>query len=90
MSADRSTRFVVPSGRRAVVGVAVAVLLVVGVGLLLARAAGFAEVRDALESADSTWFAVCFCAQLLAFVGVRRGVPRRLRLGRTRPIPASG
>jgi uncharacterized membrane protein YbhN (UPF0104 family) len=66
VSADRSTGFVVPSGRRAVVGVAVAVLLVVGVGLLLARAAGFAEVRDAIASADSTWFVVCFFAQLLA------------------------
>ena len=51
-------------------------LLVVGVGLLLARAAGFAEVRDALASADSTWFAVCFCAQLLAlsaYAAVFRG-----------------
>jgi glycosyltransferase 2 family protein len=66
VSADRSTGFVVPSGRRAVLGVAVAVLLVVGVGLLLARAAGFAEVRDAIASADSTWFVVCFFAQLLA------------------------
>jgi glycosyltransferase 2 family protein len=66
VSADRSTGFVVPSGRRAVLGVAVAVLLVVGVGLLLARAAGFAEVRDAIARADSTWFAVCFLAQLLA------------------------
>lgn len=66
MSADRSTGFVVPSGRRAVLGVAVAVLLVVGVGLLLARAAGFAEVRDAIERADSKWFAVCLAAQLVA------------------------
>jgi uncharacterized membrane protein YbhN (UPF0104 family) len=49
-----------------VVGVVAAVLLVVGVGLLIARAAGFAEVRDAIERADSTWFAVCLVAQVLA------------------------
>ena len=47
-------------------GVVAAVLLVVGVGLLIARAAGFAEVRDAIEKADSTWFGVCLAAQVLA------------------------
>jgi uncharacterized membrane protein YbhN (UPF0104 family) len=57
---------VVPSGWRTVVGVVAAVLLVVGVGLLLARAAGFAEVRAAIEEADSSWFAVCLLAQIVA------------------------
>jgi uncharacterized membrane protein YbhN (UPF0104 family) len=66
VSSDRSTGFVVPSRWRAVAGVVAAVLLVVGVGLLLARAAGFAEVRDAIERADSKWFAVCLAAQLVA------------------------
>jgi uncharacterized membrane protein YbhN (UPF0104 family) len=66
VSDDRSPGQIVPSGWRAVVGVVAAVLLVVGVGLLLARAAGFAEVRDAIEKADSTWFAVCLGAQLVA------------------------
>lgn len=67
MSDDRFTGgFAVPSGWRAVAGVAAAVLLVVGVGLLIARAAGFAEVRDAIEEADSAWFAVCLGAQVLA------------------------
>ncbi len=76
MSDDRSTGFVVPSRWRAVVGIAAAVLLVVGVGLLLARAAGFAEVRDAIERADSKWFAVCLAAQVVAlsaYAGVFRG-----------------
>jgi uncharacterized membrane protein YbhN (UPF0104 family) len=52
------------------------VLLVVGVGLLLARAAGFGEVRDAIEAADSTWFAICLGAQvvaLAAYASVLRG-----------------
>jgi uncharacterized membrane protein YbhN (UPF0104 family) len=69
VSDDRSTGFVVPSGRRAVVGVIAALLLVAGVGLLLARAAGFAEVRAAIERADSSWFALCLAAQVVALAG---------------------
>ena len=63
---DRSNGFVVPSGWRAALGVVAALLLVVGVGLLLARAAGFSEVRDAIEKADTTWFAMCLVTQLVA------------------------
>ena len=68
-----------PSGWRAVVGVAAAALLVAGVGLLLARAAGFAEVRDAIRSADSAWFVVCLAAQVVAlsaYASVFRGALR--------------
>ena len=57
-------------------GVVAAVLLLVGVGLLLVRAAGFGEVRDAIETADSTWFSVCLGAQvvaLAAYASVFRG-----------------
>ena len=53
-----------------------AVLLVAGIGLLLVRAAGFGEVRDAIEKADSTWFVVCLGAQLVAlsaYAAVFRG-----------------
>jgi uncharacterized membrane protein YbhN (UPF0104 family) len=50
-------------------GVVVAMLLVIGVGLLIARAAGFAEVRDAIAQSDSTWFLVCFVAQVVALAG---------------------
>lgn len=60
-------------------GVVVAVLLVVGVGLLIARAAGFSEVRDAIEKADSSWFAACLAAQVLAlgaYADVFRGAFR--------------
>ena len=62
-------------------------LLVVGVGLLLARAAGFAEVRDAIERADSSWFAVCLAAQVLALVRLRGGRSRRASPGAARPDP---
>ncbi len=60
-------------------GVVAAVLLVLGVGLLIARAAGFSEVRDAIEKADSTWFAACLAAQVLAlgaYADVFRGAFR--------------
>lgn len=60
-------------------GVVVAVLVVVGVGLLIARAAGFAEVRDAIEQADSTWFLVCFVAQVAALGGYAAVVREALR-----------
>ena len=76
MSDDGSPAQIVPSGWRVVVGVVVAVLLVAGIGLLLVRAAGFGEVRDAIEKADSTWFVVCFGAQLVAlsaYAAVFRG-----------------
>ncbi len=66
MSDDRSTRHVVPSRTRVLVGVVVAVLLVAGVGLLLVRAAGFAEVREAVGRADASWFALCLAAQVVA------------------------
>jgi uncharacterized membrane protein YbhN (UPF0104 family) len=60
---------VVPPGWKVAVGLLAAVLLVVGVGLLIARAAGFGEVRDAIAEADSTWFLVCFFAQVVALAG---------------------
>lgn len=79
MSDDRSSGQIVPSGWRVVVGVVAAVLLVVGIGLLLVRAAGFGEVRDAIGNADSTWFVVCLGAQLVAlsaYAAVFRGAFR--------------
>jgi uncharacterized membrane protein YbhN (UPF0104 family) len=69
----------IPHAWQLAAGVVAAVLLVVGVGLLIARAAGFSEVRDAIEKADSTWFAACLAAQLLAlgaYADVFRGAFR--------------
>jgi uncharacterized membrane protein YbhN (UPF0104 family) len=69
----------IPRAWRLAAGVVAAVLLVVGVGLLIARAAGFSEVRDAIEKADSRWFAVCLAAQVLAlgaYADVFRGAFR--------------
>jgi uncharacterized membrane protein YbhN (UPF0104 family) len=72
VSDDPSTGFVVPTGWRIAIAVATAVLLVVGVGLLLVRAAGFAEVRTVIEEADATWFAVCLVAQVVALSAYAR------------------
>ena len=69
----------IPRAWRLAAGVVAAVLLVVGVGLLIARAAGFSEVRDAIEEADSRWFAACLAAQVLAlgaYADVFRGAFR--------------
>ncbi len=57
----------VPGGARAALGIAATLLVAVGVGLLLAKAAGFGRVRDATKAADSTWFFVCFAAEVAAF-----------------------
>ncbi|MCZ7590498.1 MAG: YbhN family protein [Gaiella sp.] len=45
----------------------VALLLAVGVALLIARAAGFARVKDVIATADPSWFAVCLVAEIVAF-----------------------
>ncbi len=80
MTDELPARRPVPRAWQLAAGVVAAVLLVVGVGLLIARAAGFSEVRDAIEMADSTWFAACLAAQLLAlaaYADVFRGAFRR-------------
>lgn len=69
MSDDRSPGRPVPSGRRIALGVVAAVLVAVGVVLLIARAAGFSEVRDEIAEADSRWFPVALAAQVAALGG---------------------
>lgn len=57
------------SGRQIAFGVVAALLIGVGVAVLIARAAGFSEVRSALEEADPAWFAVCLLATVVALWG---------------------
>jgi uncharacterized membrane protein YbhN (UPF0104 family) len=70
----------VPRGRRAALAIAATILLGLGVAGLIAKAAGFGEVRDALEAADSSWFAVCLLAELVSFsayaIAVREALQR--------------
>jgi uncharacterized membrane protein YbhN (UPF0104 family) len=60
--------------------IAATILLGLAVASLIAKAAGFGEVRDAIEAADSTWFFVCFLAEVAAFsayaVEVREALQR--------------
>ena len=57
----------VPGGWRVVLGVVAMLLVAVGVGGLIAKAAGFGHVRDATEDANSSWFVVCFLAEVFSF-----------------------
>ena len=57
----------VPGGWRVAVGVAATMVVAAGVVALIAKAAGFRHVRDATEGADSTWFGVCFVAEVASF-----------------------
>ena len=81
MRADRYTGRPVPPAWKVALGLVVAALLVIGVGLLIARAAGFAEVRDAIAQADSTWFLVCLVAQVVALAGYAVVVREAFRWG---------
>ncbi len=47
--------------------VVAALLVGAGVALLIGRAAGFGQVRDEIADADSSWFVVCFVAEVAAF-----------------------
>jgi uncharacterized membrane protein YbhN (UPF0104 family) len=51
----------------------------IGVVLLIAKAAGFGHVRDAIAAADSTWFFVCFFAECASFAAYAVVVRNALR-----------
>lgn len=79
----------VPGGRRAALFLAAAVVVAVGVGLLIAKAAGFGQVRDAIREANSTWFLLCFAAEVVAF-GAYAVVVREALRWRGGPDPGFG
>jgi hypothetical protein len=81
MSTDRADARPVPPGWKVAVGLVAAVLLVVGVSLLIARAAGFGEVRESIADAESTWFFACFFAQVMALAGYAAVVREGFRWG---------
>ncbi|MDA3005935.1 MAG: hypothetical protein O3B97_04680, partial [Actinomycetota bacterium] len=59
----------VASTRTIVIGVVLVVVLAVGLVLLLARAAGYQQVLDALEGADGTWLIACLVLEALSYAG---------------------
>ena len=64
---SRSERM--PSRRTTLLFLAGGAFLAVGVGLLIAKAARFAEVLDELKDADAAWAPVLLAGEVLAFVG---------------------
>lgn len=57
----------IPAGWKAGAAIVVALLVALGVGTLIAKAAGFSRVRDSIAEAESAWFLVCFLAEVAAF-----------------------
>jgi uncharacterized membrane protein YbhN (UPF0104 family) len=55
--------------RRALVTLALAVLLVIGVALLVGKAAGYDEILDALRAADPRWLPACFAGEIVSYCG---------------------
>jgi uncharacterized membrane protein YbhN (UPF0104 family) len=49
--------------------VALAALAAVGVGLLIGKAAGYADVLDAIREANPVWLLVCLGGEILAYAG---------------------
>jgi uncharacterized membrane protein YbhN (UPF0104 family) len=89
MSADLSTGRPAPRGQRIAIAVVAGVLVATGVVLLIARAAGFSEVRDELSQADASWFPVCVVAALVGLAGYA-GVFREAFRWREAPDPGVG
>lgn len=69
----------VPSGWKAGAVIVVALLVALGVGTLIAKAAGFSRVRDSLAEAESAWFLVSFFAEVAAFAAYAVVVREALR-----------
>lgn len=55
--------------RRALIALVLAVLLVVGVVLLIGKAAGYARVADELRNARKSWLLVCLVGEVAAYLG---------------------
>ncbi len=59
----------VASTRTIIIGVVLVVVLAVGLVLLLARAAGYQQVLDALEGADGAWLIACLILEAGSYAG---------------------
>ena len=79
----------VPPGWQAALAIATSIVVAIGVGVLIAKAAGFARVRDSLAEAEPTWFFVCFFAEVASFAAYALVVRETLRW-RGGPEPGFG
>ena len=57
------------SPRRIAAGVALAVVLFVGLSLLISKAAGFSNVMDVLGHADVRWMTACLMLEIVSWAG---------------------
>lgn len=57
------------SGRTVVLGVALVLVLAIGLVLLLGKAAGYQQVRDALERASGPWLLACLGLEAASYAG---------------------
>jgi uncharacterized membrane protein YbhN (UPF0104 family) len=55
--------------RRLAAGLVLGVLLAVGIGLLVGKAAGYETVLESLRRATPAWLAVCFAGEVVAYAG---------------------
>ena len=55
--------------RRIALGIALVVVLAVGLTLLISRAAGFSRVLDELGNADLTWMVACLLLEVVSWAG---------------------
>ena len=53
----------------ALLALALAALVAVGVALLLGKAAGYATLLDSLREANLAWLAVCLVGEIIAYIG---------------------
>lgn len=65
MTDDRAPR----AERRTLLVVAGAIVLAVGAGLLIGKAASYAELADSLRRAETRWLLLCLVGEVLAYVG---------------------
>ena len=56
-------------GRRVLVVLPLTILLAVGVGLLVGKAAGYAKLLASLRGASVWWLAVCFAGEVVSYAG---------------------
>lgn len=55
--------------RRIAAGLALVVVVFIGLSILISKAAGFSNVLDVLRHADVTWMAACLALQVMSWVG---------------------
>ena len=67
--ADEGSPLKAASPRRIAAGIALVVVLFIGLSLLISKAAGFSNVMDVLAHADISWMAACLVLEVVSWAG---------------------